>query len=43
MTFRIRIRKDVNEEQMTSQREQNADESHERQKSKQILTKKFEN
>ena len=29
MTSRIRARKDVNEEQMTSQREQSADESHE--------------
>ena len=43
MTFRIRAKKDVNEKQTTSQREQNADESHERQKSKQIFTKKFEN
>ena len=43
MTSRIRARKNVNEEQTTSQREQNADESHERQKSKQTLTKKFEN
>ena len=34
MTSRIKARKDVNEEQTTSQREQNADESNERQKSK---------
>ena len=43
MTSRIRARKDVNEKQTTFQREQNADESNERQKSKQILTEKFEN
>ena len=43
MTFRIRARKDVNEKQMTSQREQNANELNERQKSEQILIKEFEN
>ena len=43
MTSRIKVKKDVNEKQTTSQREQNANESHERQKLKQILTKKFEN
>ena len=43
MTFRIKARKDVNEEQTMLQREQNANESHERQKSKQILTEKFKN
>ena len=43
MTSRIRVRKDVNEEQTTSQREQNANELNERQKSKQIFIKKFEN
>ena len=43
MTSRIRAKKNVNKEQTTSQREQNADELNERQKSKQILTEKFEN
>ena len=43
MTFRIRVKKDVNEEQMTFQREQSADELNEHQKLKQILTEKFEN
>ena len=43
MTSRIKVRKDVNEEQTTSQREQSADESHERQKLKQILIEKFKN
>ena len=43
MTFRIRARKDINEEQTTFQREQSADELNEHQKSKQTLTKKFEN
>ena len=43
MTSRIRARKDVNEEQTTFQREQSADELNEHQKSKQTLTKKFEN
>ena len=43
MTFRIRARKDVNEEQTTFQREQSADESNERQKSEQTLTEKFKN
>ena len=43
MTSRIRARKDVNEEQTTSQRKQNADESYERQKSEQIFTEEFEN
>ena len=43
MTFRIKTRKDVNEEQTTSQREQSANESNEHQKSEQTFTKKFEN
>ena len=43
MTFRIRARKDVNEEQTTSQREQNADKLNKRQKSKHILIENFEN
>ena len=43
MTFRIRARKDVNEEQTTFQREQSADKLNEHQKSKQTLTEKFEN
>ena len=43
MTFCIKARKDVNEEQRTSQREQSVNKSNEHQKSKQNFTKKFEN
>ena len=43
MTSRIKVRKDVNEKQTTSQREQSADKLNEHQKLKQIFTKKFEN
>ena len=43
MTSRIRARKNVNEKQMTFQREQSADELNEHQKSEQIFIKKFEN
>ena len=43
MTSCIKARKDVNEEQMTFQREQNADELNERQKLKQIFIKKIKN
>ena len=43
MTSRIRAKKNVNEKQMTFQREQSANESNKHQKSKQTLTEKFEN
>ena len=43
MTSCIRAKKDVNEKQTIFQREQNANELNERQKSKQTFTEKFEN
>ena len=43
MTFDIRARKDEDEKQTSSQRDENADESKNCQKSKQILMVKFEN
>ena len=43
MTSDIRTKKIENEKQTSFQRDENADESKNRQKSKQILMKKFEN
>ena len=43
MTFDIKTKKNENEKQMSFQRDKNADKSKNRQKSKQILMKKFEN
>ena len=43
MTSDIKAKKDENEEQASFQRDENADESKNRQESKQILIRKFEN
>ena len=43
MTFDIKMKKNENEKQASFQRDENANELKNRQKSKQILMKKFEN
>ena len=43
MTFDIKTKKDENEKQMSFQRDENANKSKNRQKSKQTLMKKFKN